>query len=251
MMSHQHWLGDNPMLSRRAALSNGLLLLALPALTRAALRGTNVRQLTITYPGGPEIKFDPTYYRDHHLELFMDIYGPAIERFELRTVQASQTFSAIINVWIADNELFKARSTEAAYKRMGDDKKNFTNTSSYVEVDEVRYEAGEKRSGIVDNTSCLSLLYPAGADGYWDDEKRCSTYVKELMSRSKAVRRVELRKGVQELDAGAPKYQGGVNIYLRDPKGLEAVRKTALELSTQLCNTPPIELDTTVFGHSK
>ncbi len=42
--------------------------------------------MTILYPAGDGIKFDPDYYRDHHLKTIMSLYGSSIKRFELRTV---------------------------------------------------------------------------------------------------------------------------------------------------------------------
>src|SRR5882757_5773570 len=93
-------------MNRRELLSRALSTLFLSAVGGAGLEASlaranspspqnqpSGRALTITYPGGPSIQFDPNYYRDHHIGLFMDIYGTAIERFELRTVtrQASET----------------------------------------------------------------------------------------------------------------------------------------------------------------
>src|SRR6185437_7798851 len=87
---------------RRAVLSRALSLLLLravgsagfgaaPALALALAKPQHGRLLTITYPAGASIRFDASYYRDHHTKLFMDIYGSAIERFELRTLRASLT----------------------------------------------------------------------------------------------------------------------------------------------------------------
>lgn len=237
-------------LSRRTVLEGAAAawLLSVAGVARSA---TRQRLLTITYPAGASIRFDADYYRDHHLKLFMDIYGSAIERFELRTLAPGGAFSAVINIWIADFEQFRARSTPAAYQRMGDDKKNFTNTSSSIQVDEVTCESGDPRSRMTRGCECLSLLYPAGPAGAWSDDAKCRAYVdglKKLLGRE-TLRRVELRKGLEQLDDGAPAYQGGINLYSRNtlsPQNREAVVK----MSAQLCSVAPVELSTTVFGTS-
>ena len=233
-------------LSRRTVLEGAAaaLLLSIGGMAKSA---TRQRLLTITYPAGASIRFDEKYYRDHHARLFMDIYGSAIERFELRTVAQSGAFSALINVWIADFDKFRALSTPANYQRMGDDKKNFTNTSSSIQVDEVTYEAGEPRARIPVGCDCLSLLYPAGAAGAWSDEARCRAYVDGL--KKLQLRRVELRKGIEQLDDGAPAYQGGINLYARKSFSPND-RAVVAELSAKLCSVPPVELNTTVFGIS-
>jgi hypothetical protein len=214
------------------------------------------RLLTITYPSGASVRFDANYYRDHHVKLFMDIYGSAIERFELRTLTQSQApaFSALINIWIADFDQFHTRSTPEAYGRMGEDKKNFTNASSAIQVDEVTYEAGEPRAAVQPGSGCLSLLYPAGQAGAWDNEARCRTYaegLKSLFGRN-VIRRIELRKGIEQLDDGSPAYQGGINLYVRNAstfaESWQRNRLAVQKLSAQLCSASPVELNTIVYG---
>ncbi len=195
----------------------------------------------------------------------MEIYGGAIERFEMRTVarQANEaaatganTFSAVINIWIADFDTFHARSTEAAYKRMKDDRAHFANISSAVQVDEVRFAVGEARSGIPIGCECLSLLYPAGAPGRWDDEQQCHAFVRGLQKSlgREAIRRIELRKGIEELDDGNPTYQGGVNLYIEQPSAFAAAwekqKRTVESLSARLCDTTPAAVHTIVYGIS-
>jgi hypothetical protein len=226
-----------------------------PVAAQGLAKSGHRRLLTITYPAGASIRFDADYYRDHHAKLFMDIYGSAIERFELRKIDPSHAgaFSAVINVWIADYDLFHSRSTPAAYQRMGDDKKNFTNASSSIQVDEVTHETGEPRANIPSGCECLSLLYPAGPAGAWSDEARCRAFIDGLtkLLGPGALRRVELRKGIEQLDDGSPTYQGGINLYARHStfaKVWQRNRDAAQKLSTQLCSVAPVELSTTVFG---
>ena len=157
------------------------ILVGCPALGHVA--AVNNRALTILYPAGPQIRFDANYYRDHHVKLFMDIYGSAIERFELRVMDSfkandpepltdkqwsTSPFVAVLNIWIADYALFSARSTDAAYKKMGDDKPKFTNTQSTVEVDEIRAAVGEPRTRVKIGDQCMSFLFPNVTGSEWD-----------------------------------------------------------------------------------
>ena len=227
-----------------------------PVAARNATKVDHRRLLTITYPAGSSIRFDADYYRDHHVKLFMDIYGSAIERFEMRTPAPSQAgaFSVLMNIWIADFDLFRSRSTPAAYQRMGDDKHNFTNTSSAIQVDEVTHGSGEPRANIPRGCGCLSLLYPSGPAGAWNDDAQSRAYVDgltKLLGRD-VLRRIELRKGIEQLDDGNPTYQGGINLYARNPAAFSRAwqrnRDAVAKLSTQLCSETPLELSTTVFG---
>jgi len=227
-----------------------------PASDPKVTAGTRRRLLTLTYPAGPSIRFDVNYYVDHHVKLFMDIYGSAIERFELRKVAPSQAgaFTVLMNVWIADFDAFRARSTPAAYQRMGDDKKNFTNASSSIQVDEVTHEAGEPRANILRGYGCLSLLYPAGEAGAWGDEAQCRGFVADStkLLGPKVLRRIEIRKGIEQLDDDSPTYQGGINLYSHDAETLSRLwqrhHDAAMQLSAKLCKERPLELNTTVFG---
>jgi hypothetical protein len=213
------------------------------------------RALTILYPTGPDTRFDGAYYRDHHMKLFMDIYGSAIERFELRLVESpASPFAAVINIWIADYPAFSARSTEAAYKQMGDDKPNFTNAHSTVEVDEVNAAVGDPRSRVQINEPCVSILYPNGTGTEWDVHAYGRKQLPIMMQRlgSTAVRRIEARKGLNLLDAGAPAYLGGVNIYIRDRNAFGvAWAKHGAELQAEaarLTKVAPVRVDTVVYG---
>jgi hypothetical protein len=233
-----------------------LITAARPVRGFAASAKTGGRALTLLYPAIPHPRFDASYYRDHHEKLFMDIYGSAIERFELRTVSAPRTrgFIAMINVWIADFAAFNARSTNAAYDRMDRDKKNFTNIQSSVGLDEVLSAAGEARSAPRVGDTCISLLYRNHAGASWDSEAYCRSYLPMLMDSlgTAAVERIEVRRGLQQLDGGDPSYLGGANIYVRDRAAFArawAQHGKALDSrSARLSNVEPLRMETTVYG---
>ncbi len=98
--------------------------------------------LTIIYPAGSGLTFNADYYRDHHLKTIMKLYGPSIQRFELRKVAAPQAaYAAAVNIWISDLDAFKANNDKHG-KTLQDDVPNCTNGAP---VDPVRQ--GARRDG--------------------------------------------------------------------------------------------------------
>ena len=97
--------------------------------------------MTIVYPSGEGTKFDPDYYRDHHLKLIMKLYGKSIARFELRrglpgADGAPPPFVATITIWIADPKAFDAA---AAIHQAGlrADVSKFTNSQLTAQRDKI------------------------------------------------------------------------------------------------------------------
>ena len=224
------------------------------------------RALTILYPSGPDSRFDADYYRDHHLTLFMDIYGSSIERFELCTVQSSEPlpggvasanavrFAALLNIWISDFGLFTSRSTDAAYKAMGADKANFTNIQSTVQVDEVQVILGEPRSAPRIGDECIQFCFPNKPGARWDAGRYSKVDAPRFLKAfgPEAISRIEIRKGINELDAGAPGYLGSVSIYVKDRNAFATAYAThggTLEARTlAMSNVRPFLLRTSVYG---
>ncbi|HWG69271.1 MAG TPA: hypothetical protein VN692_07640 [Steroidobacteraceae bacterium] len=224
------------------------------------------RALTILYPIGPDSRFNADYYRDHHLTLFMDIYGSSIERFELCTVQSSaplpgdvastnaMRFAALMNIWISDFGLFTSRSTDAAYTAMGADKANFTNIQSTVQVDEVQAMLGEPRSAPRVGDECIQFCFPNKPGARWDVGTYSQVDAPRFLKAfgPEAVSRIEIRKGISELDAGAPGYLGSVSIYVKDRKAFATAYAThggPLEARTlAMSNVHPFLLRTSVYG---
>ena len=99
--------------------------------------------LTILYPNEPNVKFDFDYYKNHHMPLFMGLFGKLIKRVELRKGVMSPTsdklpYIATLNIWFEDED-------EAAFME-GDEKhrstllpdvKNYTNVLPIIQKDSV------------------------------------------------------------------------------------------------------------------
>ena len=113
--------GEEPALhSRRdvlqsagSAVTLGVLASAfgatLPEGVRADEGASKPQAMTILYPAGDGIKFDPDYYRDHHLKTIMSLYGSTIKRFELRSkfTKPEMGFWNTVKTSIAIEGIFK------------------------------------------------------------------------------------------------------------------------------------------------
>ncbi len=216
-----------------SAVTFGMLASAFGA---ALPRGVNARQsaalvdcMTIVYPAGEGTRFDPDYYRDHHLRLIMELYGKSIARFELRpTVPAAAgapavPYAAAINIWIADFAAMQA-SNEQHSKRLIDDVPNFTNAMPTIQFDKIHGEAGARRSAPKVGDTCLTILYPNQEGVRWDVEYYKAHHMPLIMKLygRKAIKRFELRKGDAAQSGGAPPYIGSINIYIESQKAFDA-----------------------------
>ncbi len=103
------------------------------------------RCITVLYKNGDGIKFDFEYYKKHHLTMIMELYGKAIQKFELRKGMTAQdgtkpTYVAVVSIWIGDQAAFDAAGAKYSAKLVAD-VPNFTNTQAVVQNDEVYAEA--------------------------------------------------------------------------------------------------------------
>jgi hypothetical protein len=224
---------------------------------RTADQSPGGQALTILYPAGPGAWFEADYYRDHHMKLFMDIYGASIDRFELCLVSdatRAAPFVALMNVWIADFTQFHVLSTEAAYKRMGSDKVNFSNIQSTIDVDAVQGAVGVARSHIRVGDQCISFLYPNAGGAQWPGDRHAQAHLSRLQAQlgPRTVKRIEMRKGVQLLDAGAPAYLGDITFYVADGTTVDAAWSEhgaeVQKMVSAISSATPVRLNSLVHG---
>jgi len=215
--------------------------------------------ITVLYPAGPDIKFDPNYYRDHHLKTIMSLYGNTIKRFELRTVPAASggpapQFSAVVNIWIADQKAF-----DEAGKQHGPtlvkDVPNFTNGMPTIQNEVVYGEAGMGAEAMKVGDSCMTILYPHTDGDHFNYDYYRDHHLTTIMKLygSRAISRYEMRKGQTTQDgSGAAPYNATVNIYIADQAAFaEAGKMHTQTLVNDVHNFSPVNpvaFPTTVYG---
>lgn len=229
-------------------------------------RGVNAKQaaaltdcMTIVYPAGEGTRFDPDYYRDHHLKLIMELYGKSIARFELRPTAPPAAgapavpFAAAINIWIADFAAMAANN-EKHSQRLIADVPNFTNAMPTIQFDKIHGEAGARRSAPKIGDTCLTILYPNQEGVRWDVDyyvKHHMPLIMKLYGR-KAIKRFELRKGDTAQTGGTPPYIGSINIYIEDHKAFEAAGKqhgpTLVADVPNFSSVMPTAFETKIYG---
>jgi uncharacterized protein (TIGR02118 family) len=91
--------------------------------------------LTILYPNGDNIRWEPDKYRTGHMPLIMRLYGTeAIKRFELRNghtgpqPESKPGFIGTVNIYINDQQKFDAASAKHM-KTLMDDVPNFSSVA--------------------------------------------------------------------------------------------------------------------------
>jgi uncharacterized protein (TIGR02118 family) len=270
VMSEKHSRRD-VLQSAGSAVTLGVLASAfgatLPAEVKAADSATAVHAMTIVYPSGDGIKFDPDYYRDHHLKLIMKLYGSSIKRFELRTVpplpapatppppgtQPPPKFSAAVNIWIANFDAFNADNAKHGPELVAD-VPHFTNAQPTIQFDEVHGEMGEPASAMKVGDTCLTILYPNSDGVRWDVEYYRTHHMPLIMKLygKEAIKRFELRKGATGQTGGAPTYIGSVNIYINDQAAFDAAGKqhgpTLVKDVPHFSSVMPIAFPTRIHG---
>ena len=233
---------------------------------RATASAQDVHAMTILYPAGEGIHFDPDYYRDHHLKLIMRLYGNSIKRFELRTVPLAAPaaapsspgalapkFSAAVNIWIADFDAFNANNTTHGPELVAD-VHNFTNSQPTIQFDAVHGMMGAPATDMKIGDTCLTILYPNSEGVRWDVEYYRTHHMPLIMRLygQEAIKRFELRKGTTDQKGGSPPYIGTVNIYINDQKAFDAAGaqhgKTLVADVPHFSSVMPVAFPTTLHG---
>jgi uncharacterized protein (TIGR02118 family) len=239
-----------------AGISKGVRAAARPKdVSRPGISSLTARShaMTILYPAGDGIKFDPDYYRDHHLKLIMRLYGSSIKRFELRTAAAESKFSAAVNIWIADFDAFNENNTKHGPELVAD-VHNFTNSQPSIQFDQVHGMMGAPASAMKIGATCLTILYPNSEGVRWDVEYYRTHHMPLIMGLygNDAIKRFELRKGASDQKGGSPPYIGAVNIYINDQKAFDAAGsrhgKTLVADVPHFSSVMPVAFPTTVHG---
>ncbi|MDB6092264.1 MAG: hypothetical protein JWN85_5048 [Gammaproteobacteria bacterium] len=236
----------------------------LPERVRAADSAEDVHCMTIVYPSGAGVSFNPDYYRDHHLKLIMKLYGSSIQRFELRTVAPAAApaptggpppppFAAAVNIWINNLDAFNANNREHGRELVAD-VPHFTNAMPTIQFDEVHGTMGAPRAAMKVGDTCLTILYPNSEGVRWDADyyrKEHMPLIMRLYGKD-AIKRFELRKGASGQTGGKPAYIGTVNIYINDQKAFDAAGaqhgKTLVADVPHFSSVMPVAFPTLIHG---
>lgn len=231
------------------------------ALPRGALAADAViggHCLTILYPKGPDTKFDFDYYRDNHLKLIMNLFGNAIQRFELRKVVSPEgappaAFVAAINIWVGDQAKFDAGGQQHG-QTMINDVPNFTNAQPVIQNDEIHGMAGAPSSATKIGQSCLTIAYPNEEGGKFDPDYYRDKHLTLIMKLygTDAIQRFELRRGLSAQDGTKAPYAGCVNIYIGNQAAFDkagaAHGQTLRDDVANFSSVMPIALTTEIVG---
>ncbi len=212
---------------------------------------------TILFPAGPDIKFDADYYRDHHMKTVMSFFGNSIKRFEFRTFPApaggpAPQFSAMSNIWIADQKAYDEASKEHS-PALVKDAANVTNGRPIVQNDVVYGEAGKGAEAMKVGDHCITILYPHTEGDHFNDDYYRDHHLTTIMKLygSEAISRYEFRKGLSARTGAIP-YNGVVSIYIANQAAFdEAGKKYTQTLVNDVHNfspVSPVAFPSVVFG---
>ena len=245
-----------------SAVTWGMLATAFGALLPKGVRAADMVEanvLTIVYPSGEGIHWDADYYRDHHMQTIMKLYGASIERFELRKVNApaggpAAPFLGAINIWVKDLKAFEDNNAKHGAELVAD-VPNFTNAQPVIQYDEPHGAMGDPRSDMKVGDTCMTILYPNSDGVKWDVDYYESHHMPLIMRLygHDAIKRFELRKGAhgQMPDSKAP-YIGSVNFYINDQAAFDAAGKehgpTLVKDVPNFSSVNPMVLNTTIYG---
>lgn len=225
------------------AATLGGLAAALPRSALAAqAAATPVKPcMSMIYPSGEGLSFDKDAYRDRHMALIKRVYGPAVDRIELRVadmppppppVEEGQEAPppppqppvlAAVNLWIASISEFVKRN-QAAAAEIAADIATITGSKPMVQFDVLEGEAGGASSSVLGGTRVLSSYFFAKEGGTWDAAYFGKTYPGKLMLAfgGDALQRVEVTRGAQALAGGQLLVTGSIHIYIKDEAAFDA-----------------------------
>lgn len=261
-------------LGQTAAL--GGLLAALPRAATGAEAAPMKVCLSMLYPSGEGLAFDADAFRDRHIPLLRKLYGPAVERIELRVAPPAPPppapppvaegeeappappappvppLLAAVSMWLGDLSEFIKRA-QTATREISADMANITKSAPMVQFDVLEGQAGSAATSVIGGSTVISSYFFAKDDGTWDKEYFGKTYAPRLMEAyGPALQRVEVSRGELAQGGGKPLVAGALHLYIKDVVAFdEAVRSeavTSLGADAQQHSTiNPVTLVMTVY----
>lgn len=224
--------------------------------------------MQMIYPAGEGLTFDADAFRDRHIALLKNAYGPAVERIELRVAPpppavegepappppAGPPILASVSLWLGDiGEFIKRNQTSA--RAIATDMATITKSAPMVQFDTIEGQVGDPASAVIGGSTVVSQFFFAKDGGTWNAEWFGKTYLPRLLEAygTAAIRRAEVAKGAQGLGDAKPLVTGIVNIYLNDVAafdaavGNEALKELAAE-ALQNSTLNPVSIVMTVHA---
>lgn len=197
--------------------------------------------LSMLYPSGDGLSFDANAFRDRHVKVLRDAYGPSVERVELRVapppppppvVAEGETpppappqlpILASVSMWLANISEFVRRAPEAA-RVVSADMASITRSAPMVQFDVVEGTAGDAATSVIGGSTVLSSFFFAKEGGTWDAAYFGKTYLPKLMEAygPAAIQRAEVSRGEIAQGGGKPLIAGTIHLYVRDANAYDA-----------------------------
>jgi hypothetical protein len=208
--------------------------------------------LTMVYPNAPKASFNARRYESKHIPLVKSLFGPSVERIELRVphkvggrkagisngpsqvpMGPPSAVLASVSIWIRDLKAFAATSATANAQILAD-LKEVTQSEPIIQYDRVVSLLGDDSSAIKEG-DVYSTYFPTQPGGTFNSQYYGEKVI-PLMIKTygpKAIRRVQYTLGVKQGEA-APALTAAAHFYIKDrgawdAAGMQAFGKLAAE----------------------
>lgn len=249
----------NKTIARRAVLTSlgqvatfGSLAAALPSLARAAEQAAAASApmkvcLTMLYPAGEGLTFDTAGFRDRHLIILRNIYGPSVTRVELRTPvpppappapppvaegeeappapppPPAPPLLAAVSLWLGSDLGDFIKRAQTGARIVSNDMANITRSAPIVQYDVIEGQAGEAPNSVLGGSTVVSNYFFDKEDGTWNAEFFGKAYLEKLTAAyGPALQRVEVQRGELAQGGGKPLVKGAIHLYVKDLAAYDA-----------------------------
>jgi len=224
------------------AVTLGGLVAALPRAARSAQAAAPIKVcLSMIYPSGEGYTFDADAFRDRHVALLKKVYGPALERVELRVAlpppppapvaegepapppPPAPPVLAATSMWLGDLGEFIKRA-QASAKEIATDMATITKSPPMVQFDVLEGQAGEAARTVIGGSTVVSSYFFAKEGATWDAAYFGQTYLPKLLEAygATAIQRGEVARGELAQGGGKPLVAGAIHLYLKDIAAFDA-----------------------------
>lgn len=197
--------------------------------------------MSMLYPAGEGLSFDANAFRDRHLALLKNAYGPSVERIELRVppplppppvlaegevappMPAAPPVLAAVSVYLASIGEFVKRAGDHS-KSIAADMATITKSAPMVQYDIVESTIGDPAGSVLGGSTVVSYYFFDKEGGTWNAEYFGKEFLPKLMAAygPAAIQRAEVLKGELAPGNGKPPTRGAFHLYLKDAEAFYA-----------------------------